>query len=1561
MDVAVLKETIGESLLRICFVLLAALCVAYAGIWFHRVLAGLQSVVKRYGWPFLVVFIVCSAWAAYTAFPTSEEKGRSGGVGHVGMDAVESDASRADGGDRVSTPTNFQTAFLSSDDFARGFVLTQVGTNECHDFTPPAGASVCADWRDYGAAEDWVYLNIEDSRSRFGTNDVNFLRVFSWGEVHPVPSSTNTYFAPFKARLGIVPEVNRSRLAANGRPSQFWHAISSRGSLLLTWQNVLLNRQCDKPVSFQIETFENGDFIYRYDLSSLRGRTDETDGAWYSNVFVGASLCGNEFLPGDSQNTNDFLAAFGVSALRDTLLSSLSFRHLEPGETPAGDRDGDGLTLEDELFVYQTDPYCPDTDYDGLSDSDEIKVYGTDPLDAYSSGGRYHDGLAVKIGNLNPFDCPPGSTNTVLEHIVYSGTPDGDFSYPEASDTRAVLAIRVSGSGSGRLVIGHTVVPLLAEDGLSPLARSTPGSPPPLFVPIMKGRTFPLILQGDSTLCVDLDSEAFAFGVLPTFERAGSVNFPNTVSTVPCIHDFYTKQTTVTLPVGEDAADLICTWQEGTGTHVENLPPRSAVVSARPDGELAYTLGHPRYLFGKTVYAQGVRFCPVPPEPEDGHGQEVPPWHPGGGGNSQDENGDTEEINPDLCWCCAWGNCDVECNCLCGGGCRSEDEEEGEYPGQTEHDSDETCPQHHVPYQACSDLHETEYEQSKRTFPPLGDVLYIRESPVYEPLELEVPETFRNCCPCPEHWKKYVSVAYQDRRLKLVDGNGLPFKMTDTSCTVRLSGISPSALPGDASLLFARNGEIYREYSKTVLGVEIKGEREKVEICHALNPAFGCPVTVSTNMPDNALVRLVTNVNLPTGNISLSLTDVSGSFSIWYFDPETGGHRRLLDSETMKGKNLSFAEWKKVMKTVSGSKKPELPVFVTSSRSGSATLVFRYWAVIDGRFVEDSARCVLRSVSPPILADMNYDNAINEADVEACLANRYFRFWTNDGIVKGDYAGQISDTSANASDLMVNGLCDLVNFFPLAVDLTSFYAAWGGSVTYRLMPSNTSTNAFNFCFADIPPDNLRFMQTGVLTASGGKALSAADLIAMPADGYVFSADELARLSAREEMLVVEAKAPFATVVLSVEREGQVLYSYTAALSLSSVHDMYRWLDIRSAAGDGQRSLLASHWNRPDDECDGRHFVFVHGYNVDGTNARSWSAEMFKRLWWAGSKSMFTAAAWRGDSSQFALMFSDKKISPDYYANVKNAFLSAPAFARDCNALPGKKVILAHSLGNMLVSSAAKDHGLVYSKYYMLNAAVPMEAYDMDADNSEMIDAEWINVPLAYRVSDWSSLFPPNDFRSSLSWRGRFAGINNAINCYSSTEDVLANAQAGQFTFSGSVWKIQELTKGTTVWHEINMLPFLDLDVACEGGWGINTYYSLNPLWYVYQYGFTGKVQSDLTHEDAITHPLFTPFRSESESMHSTNLFTLADASYRDELRAKFLADAISATSFAAGANHTGGLTDNYNLQSNTPNGWPKQRERNSANGIIRQWLHSDLKDVAFFYVYCLFNKIVNEE
>ncbi len=47
---------------------------------------------------------------------------------------------------------------LTVDDFAHGFVQTRIGTNETFDFTPPAKAEICSDWKSFGAAKDWSYL-----------------------------------------------------------------------------------------------------------------------------------------------------------------------------------------------------------------------------------------------------------------------------------------------------------------------------------------------------------------------------------------------------------------------------------------------------------------------------------------------------------------------------------------------------------------------------------------------------------------------------------------------------------------------------------------------------------------------------------------------------------------------------------------------------------------------------------------------------------------------------------------------------------------------------------------------------------------------------------------------------------------------------------------------------------------------------------------------------------------------------------------------------------------------------------------------------------------------------------------------------------------------------------------------------------------------------------------------------------------------------------------------------------------------------------------------------------
>jgi hypothetical protein len=747
--------------------------------------------------------------------------------------------------------------------------------------------------------------------------------------------------------------------------------------------------------------------------------------------------------------------------------------------------------------------------------------------------------------------------------------------------------------------------------------------------------------------------------------------------------------------------------------------------------------------------------------------------------------------------------------------------------------------------------------------------------------------------------------------------------------------------------------------------VGIKSENEELDLnlYNALDRNFGCPMTVCTNLEEAIEMKLVTNVKLPSGKIHLELADTEGKFTVWYFDLTTWDYRKLLDSETMPVKDISFSYWRKIMKRSTNGESAELPIFVTSSEAGRTKIVFRYWDVVDGKFIEDTAEQCVSSVPPPLRADLTRDGRVDGDDIKSFIDGRIFRYWTNEDTVKGDFIGENDDDDPNVNDLVVNGRCDLVNFFPVALDFQRFRNAWGDEVKYIVRTDWNVKPSFNFCFADLPWSDVGSIQTANVTTMSGSYLKDAQLTPLTYGGIELPHDLLTQFSKDSGVMICEAKTIYAKLIVDIMFGDKLLYSYQLPMDINSVRDMYRWMNLRYVVGDngGEPSQLHNPRNRPDEECDGKHLVFVHGYNVNAADARVWADQMFKRLWWAGSKSMFTAVDWRGDSSQFSLMFTGMKISPDYYVNVKNAFLTVPTFVQCCNSLPGRKVMLAHSLGNMLVSSAAKDHGLNYSKYYMLNAAVPIEAYNIESDEAAMVDTEWTNVPLQYRASDWSKLFPTNDFRSLLSWRGRFEGIVNAVNCYSPTEDVLANAEVGQLTFSGGAWKIQEMTKGTTVWHEINILPFLDLDVACEGGWGINTYYSLNPLWYVYQYGFTEKAKNDLTREDAITKPLFTPFRSENAVMHSTNLFTIADTTYREQLRAKFLADAIPATSFAAGANHTGGGVLNYNMQTDTPNGWPSQREKNTSNGIIRQWLHSDLKNVSFFYVFRLFNKIINEE
>ena len=351
------------------------------------------------------------------AVTNSQEQGLQGGIVPPQGGLVGDPAPVADQWSNFAPITSTNTErTITGDDFRRGFVMSRVGTDEAFDFAAPSNAVVCSDWRAFGAATDWIYVAFTNRAFRVATNDVDRLRIYAFGKVEPLIREAdnsiagNYWFAPFIASLGIVPQANRDWLAESDRPSQLWHYVTPSNTLQITWQNALLDRDTDTPLSFQIEFRTDGQFTYRYDLSRL-----DVDSV--TNVLVGASFSGNAW------TTNSI----------PTNVTSMTFYPLTAEDAYDPDPDNDGLSLIDELFVHGTDPMLPDSDYDGVSDGIEI-ANGTDPA------GRDSDGDGLVDGS----DPDPSST-TPLDDLDGDGIPDA-YENHWFGDTNVVDSTDASGA-----------------------------------------------------------------------------------------------------------------------------------------------------------------------------------------------------------------------------------------------------------------------------------------------------------------------------------------------------------------------------------------------------------------------------------------------------------------------------------------------------------------------------------------------------------------------------------------------------------------------------------------------------------------------------------------------------------------------------------------------------------------------------------------------------------------------------------------------------------------------------------------------------------------------------------------------------------------------------------------------------------------------------------------------------------------------------------------------------------------------------------------------------------
>lgn len=354
--------------------------------------------------------------------------------------------------------------------------------------------------------------------------------------------------------------------------------------------------------------------------------------------------------------------------------------------------------------------------------------------------------------------------------------------------------------------------------------------------------------------------------------------------------------------------------------------------------------------------------------------------------------------------------------------------------------------------------------------------------------------------------------------------------------------------------------------------------------------------------------------------------------------------------------------------------------------------------------------------------------------------------------------------------------------------------------------------------------------------------------------------------------------------------------------------------------------------------------FIHGANVSLEEEQAWAAAMFKRLWQSGARMNFLPVSWESDIGP----------SWNYHANVSNAFETARRLAVGINAEPGRNVVIAHSLGTMVAAAAIQDYGARVDKLIMLNSAIPSEAFDPDLfkpdPQNHLVHDDWMDYTNVCWTALWHERFPANDARHRLTWRGRFAAVVPvAVNFYSSGDEVLElYMKKHNPSFYNGVgpsgnwgdryaWHKQEIWKG-----RYSTLGFMG--TTGWSGWGFRK----NALGFKVWSADEANAVVDLS--VFATNTVFSPC---PESILNPNASRLETDFH--------LAQGIPALSPPTGAtdlNDFGVISFDMNAAPFKPTNWPRSAARPESDDLGDNWLHSDIKDVAYFYTHKVFEKIV---
>jgi pimeloyl-ACP methyl ester carboxylesterase len=660
---------------------------------------------------------------------------------------------------------------------------------------------------------------------------------------------------------------------------------------------------------------------------------------------------------------------------------------------------------------------------------------------------------------------------------------------------------------------------------------------------------------------------------------------------------------------------------------------------------------------------------------------------------------------------------------------------------------------------------------------------------------------------------------------------------------------------------------------------------------------------------------------------------------------------------------------------------------------------------------------VVRVIS--LNVDANHDGVMDFSyrGPDFVSTSKPFRFWANDDQDSGDYGGNggvpeyepfsqadgymlgqfetvpafTSSGVKNFTDIVYNvhGRRDLVDFFPVYLNVGSLFQSNALSAGISLADTNyqfvlsQADGTLRFVYTELSPTN--YMNYLRDTNESG---SLANAIAWPIypTGTVLNSiwitgtnnlfSDIATNN-RGIILVEAATNTTQPLVLTLYHGTNQIAQTMLPLSITGVEQMFRSKNLlleSDSRAVPDRLIDSAVPNEPD--TTDTNFVFIHGYNVNPTQARGVAADMYKRMYWSGSHAKFWAVTWYGYDTQGSFGLPGLgDVTCDYQINVDHAFNTASNLSVFLSSLPGGPItVAAHSLGNMLTLSALNDWNAPIANYFMMDAAVAVEAIDPSASpQPAMVFSSWAstnNYASRLYASDWWTMFTNNDARSTLTWSNRLGHLHsaNVYNYYSSGEEVLrtnaadppltsigataasfANYFASHSPISSFVWVWQEKSKG---------VGLIDTVLgSTHGGWKFNT----NAPYYYTNNGV-------LTHMPNSQASVLPASQLQTNAFFDTSydylLFSpISGSAYATLNGNRILSDAIPALTWPVGSNPVPKFTPNdQNIDMMTlENGWPVGRGSPrwpSVTTAFGEWHHSDFHEVAYTFTYHLFDQFV---